>query len=181
MLESFEPFLAYWQALRGVEMLPCREDFHPIQVKDFMGRIVIVERLSTSHFQVRLVGTEVVERLGHDHTGEDFLSLLDGPEERAVRLALFNAMLDQPMGMWGNREVITNKGTYIAHFLQLPIRHKASHAGEFFNVFDFDQSLVAVSGAEFKRFGKLVSFGLIDIGAGVPEAYQHLGVTSLVH
>ncbi|WP_417461591.1 PAS domain-containing protein [Kordiimonas sp.] len=181
MLESFEPFLAYWQALRGSEELPCREDFHPVKVKDFMGRIVIVERLSTSHFQVRLVGTEIVERLGHDHTGEDFLSLLDGPEERAGRLALFNAMLDQPMGMWGKREVITDKGTYMAFFLQLPIRHKASHAGEFFNVFDFDQNLVMLSGVKFKRFGKLVGFGLIDIGAGVPEAYSDLEIRTLAH
>ena len=181
MLESFEPFIAYWQALRGTEMLPRREDFHPVEVKDFMGRIAIVERLSTSHFQVRLVGTEIVERLGHDHTGEDFLSLLDGPEDRATRLAMFNAMLDHPMGMWGKREIITDKGTYLAYFLQLPISHQVSHAGEFFNVFDFDQSLMAIAGTNFTRFGKLVSFGLIDLDAGVPEAYRELEVTVLAH
>lgn len=179
MLESFEPFLAYWQVLRDTEILPCREDFHPVKVKDFMGRIVIVERLGRAHFQVRLVGTEVVERLGHDHTGEDFLSLLDGPEEREDRLALFNAMLDQPMGMWGKREVITDKGTYLASFIQLPIRHKASHAGEFFNVFDFDQSLMMIAGTTFQRFGKLASFGLMDIGAGVPDAYSGLETITL--
>ncbi|WP_262690309.1 PAS domain-containing protein [Kordiimonas aestuarii] len=174
MLACFEPFITYWQGLRSGALLPSREDFHPSEVRDFMGRIVIVERLSRSHFLSRLVGTEIVTRLGHEHTGKDFLNLLQTPESRENQLAFYNAMLDQPFGSCGERDIVTNKGTYHAKVLVLPIRHAASHAGEFFAVFEFDQSLFLLSGIQFEHFGALRHHTILDLGAGVPDAYACL-------
>ena len=174
MLACFEPFITYWQKLRDGELLPSRENFHPACVKDFMGRIVIVERLSSTHFMSRLVGTEIVTRLGHEYTGGDFLKLLTVPESREDQLTFYNAVLDQPCGAWGEREIITNKGTYLAKILILPIRHAASHAGEFFTVFEFDQSLLLVSGVTFEHFGSLRQHALLDVGAGIPDSLRHL-------
>ena len=179
MLSSFKPFIEYWLDLRGAALVPRREDFHPFHVKEFMGRIVIIERLSRMHFQVRLVGTEIVTRLGHDHTGEDYLNLLNVPENAESMADLFNAVLDQPMGIWGDREMITSHGTYGARFLHLPILHKASHAGEFFTVADFDQPLLQLSGVKFLRFGKLKQFALLDIGAGIPADLAEMPVEPL--
>ncbi|WP_417450012.1 PAS domain-containing protein [Kordiimonas sp.] len=173
MLACFEPFITYWQALRSDALVPTRADFNPVRVKEFMGRIVIVERLSRDHFYARLVGTEIVERVGREQTGADFLTLLETPEGREEQLAFYNAVLDKPCGAYGKRNVITSKGTYHAKFLLLPISHQASHAGEFFAVFDFNQSLAQLSGVKFERFGALVRQVMLDIGAGVPEAYAH--------
>ncbi|WP_155895724.1 PAS domain-containing protein [Kordiimonas gwangyangensis] len=39
MFASFKPFIAYWHELRGNEILPSREAFHPAKVISFMGRI----------------------------------------------------------------------------------------------------------------------------------------------
>ena len=174
MLGNFEPFLAYWRELRGNDLLPSREAFHPARVKDFVGRIAIVERHDPADFKSRLVGTEIVTRLGHEHTGEDFLNLMETPEGRHENLALFNAVLDQPCGVWAERDMLTDRGVYHAQILILPIRDKASNAGEFFAVFDFDRTLLALSGVEFERFGPLRQETMIDLGAGIPEEFSDL-------
>lgn len=179
MFASFEPFIAYWHELRGNEILPSREAFHPAKVISFMGRIAIVERHDSTHFTSRLVGTEIVSRLGHEHTGEDFLTLMDSPEARSKQLILYNSVLDQPCGVCGAHDMITNHGTYHAQFLILPIRHKASHAGEFFAVFDFDSSLFDVAGVTFEHFGELRGETMLDLGAGVPARLAHLPVEQL--
>jgi hypothetical protein len=174
MLEIFAPFLAYWQDLRRGALLPSREDFNPARVMDFVGRIAIVERIDPSLFRSRLVGTEIVTRLGHEHTGEDFLNLMETPEGRQENLTLFNAVLDQPCGVWAERDMITDHGVYHAQILILPIQDKASNAGEFFAVFDFDRSLLALGGVEFERFGPLRRETVIDLGAGIPEEFSGL-------
>ena len=174
MLAGFEPFVAYWQELRKDSLLPSREEFHPACVKDYIGRITIVERHDPATFKARLVGTEIVTRLGHEATGEDFLTLMATPEGREENLLLYNAILDHPCGVWGERDVVTDKATYHTVFLMLPICHRAKTADEFFAVFDFDRSLVALSGGKFVRFGTLRSETIIDIGGGIPPAFKSL-------
>jgi hypothetical protein len=49
--------------------MPARGDFNPADVKDLLPRLTIVEPLEAGQYLIRLVGTEVADRMGLDGTG----------------------------------------------------------------------------------------------------------------
>jgi hypothetical protein len=66
-----ERFYDYWQSLRGSRAMPARRDLDPAAIKDLLPHVVIVERIA-DRFRYRLVGTEVVNRIGAENTGRYF-------------------------------------------------------------------------------------------------------------
>jgi hypothetical protein len=59
-----------WQARRRGRPLPARADFDPIDLKYVLGKLLLVDVLREPlQFRFRLVGTELVKRLGVDLTG----------------------------------------------------------------------------------------------------------------
>jgi hypothetical protein len=64
----FERFYDHWQALRGDRPMPVRRELDPADIKDLLPHIVIVA-VDGPRFLFRLVGTEVVNRIGVDNTG----------------------------------------------------------------------------------------------------------------
>ena len=71
-----ERALDYWDSKRGGRRMPSRRDIDPLEMADLLPNVVLVDvQHEPLDFRYRLVGTAIVTRLGHDHTGERFSTL----------------------------------------------------------------------------------------------------------
>jgi hypothetical protein len=75
----------YWQDKRGSRPMPSRTDIDPSEMVPWLSQTLLVDVVYADgedrplDFRFRLVGTDVVERYGHEFTGRHLSSLdLDG-------------------------------------------------------------------------------------------------------
>jgi hypothetical protein len=60
----------YWNARRGVQPMPSRSDIDPLEMRQWLPRIMLVDVGPTGQqFTYRLVGTQIVDLLGTNPTG----------------------------------------------------------------------------------------------------------------
>jgi hypothetical protein len=59
---------AYWRT-RCRDGMPQRADIDPIELRDFLPRLTLVDVLSGPRFHYRVAGTDIVRDLGHEITG----------------------------------------------------------------------------------------------------------------
>lgn len=61
---------AYWNAKRGARAMPSRAEINPLELKEHLGWIVLLDVLpDLSDFRYRLIGTKVACYFGVDSTG----------------------------------------------------------------------------------------------------------------
>lgn len=80
-----QAFHDYWNQLRGPSPAPPRSAFDIIQVpRDLLPHLILLDVLDDrKSFRYRVVGTEVVSRVGREFTGEtvqEYYGLHEGPE-----------------------------------------------------------------------------------------------------
>lgn len=80
-----DDLLDYWNRKRAGRIGPRRADLDPAAIKAHLPHLVIVDVIDGGKdFRFRLVGTRVVEGLGHDNTGKRFSEAFgDQPEALA--------------------------------------------------------------------------------------------------
>lgn len=62
---------AYWDGKRGANRWPARTDIDPLDLRELLGSIVIVDVVgSPPRFRYRLFGTKIAERAGFEMTGK---------------------------------------------------------------------------------------------------------------
>ncbi|MBL8838301.1 MAG: PAS domain-containing protein [Alphaproteobacteria bacterium] len=76
----------YWERKRGRRRWPARADIDPLDLRDLLGSIVIVDVVpgdagAPPRFRYRLFGTKIVERVGFEMTGK-FIDEWADPEYR---------------------------------------------------------------------------------------------------
>jgi hypothetical protein len=79
---SAEPLLlsalAYWDRKRGGRILPERRDVDPLELdRRLLPQLLLIE-IDGGRYRFRLVGTEIVRRLGFDPTGRHVEDVLSG-------------------------------------------------------------------------------------------------------
>ncbi len=63
--------LDYWNAKRGTRMMPGRSEISPLDLRDHLGWIILLDALpGFTDFRYRLVGTKVAHYFGADGTGK---------------------------------------------------------------------------------------------------------------
>ena len=63
--------LAYWNAKRGTRTMPTRAELSPLDLREHLGWIIILDALpGFTDFRYRLVGTKVAHYFGADGTGK---------------------------------------------------------------------------------------------------------------
>jgi len=94
---KFRDLLAYWERKRGARAMPRRADIDPLELKDHLGSLVIVEVLpGPRRFRFRLVGTRVVEAYGRDSTGKTVEEVFATDRVgREFLLELFGAVVER--------------------------------------------------------------------------------------
>jgi len=81
---------ALWLGKFEGKELPCRSDFSPIEMKDYLDHIYIIEVIDGgADFLVRLAGTALTGMFGDDFTGAKFSD--ERLKEASWRLKIFRA------------------------------------------------------------------------------------------
>jgi len=113
--------LQAWEDRRKGGGLPCRADFDPLDLKGFLGRIVLFDVLQDPRrFRFRLVGTDWVTRFGLDPTN----TLVDDFPRTASRPFINDVLgrvVDGRVPIWARRVVMIEGRYYHYGMLVLPL------------------------------------------------------------
>lgn len=74
---------AYWDGKRAGRVMPTRADIDPLEMRPWLGHLLLIEIGADRRFVYRLYGTAFVESFGIDMTGK---SVDDLPAEQQERL-----------------------------------------------------------------------------------------------
>jgi hypothetical protein len=88
----FQDLVAYWRAKRGANALPARKDIDPLELRQHLGSLNIIDCLpGLGDFRYRLIGTTIVQAYGRDSTGKTVRELYgtDDPEYCTFLLATY--------------------------------------------------------------------------------------------
>jgi hypothetical protein len=100
-----------WEKRRRGRTLPARSDFDPLDLKYMMGKLLLVDILREPlRFRFRLIGTELVKRIGVDVTGK-MLDDYPDPEFREHMRERYTAAVTtrQPLGSSQTRLVLDGR------------------------------------------------------------------------
>src|SRR3546814_10906478 len=63
----------YWDDKRGARRMPCRKDIDPVELRDLLGFINLVDVLENPRdYRIRLMGTKTKPIVGSDITGKRY-------------------------------------------------------------------------------------------------------------
>ncbi len=112
----------YWRSLQRDDCLvPDRARFDPAAITDILSLILLMQRESADMLRLKIMGTRVVERMGRDLTGINFLDVF-GPNGRDDRREVFNAILDRPaLLVFENVIRVKSGGTIPSEGIFLPL------------------------------------------------------------
>lgn len=161
-------FYDYWDSLPKANFVPDRKDFNPPAIHRLMPSVSILEIVAPDRFVFRLVGTELVRRMGFDATGQNYLDSFS-PEARATYVDIVNTQVNHPCG---RRSVLKGRepsGLLVrVEVLVLPMSYRATGHRLLVSCFakeesiGFDPSERVIKGVEDVVW--------IDIGAGIPAS-----------
>ncbi len=74
---------AYWDSKRGGRPMPRRGDIDPVEMRQWLGNLLLIDVTAEGRFIYRLYGTRFVDNFGRDMTGR---SVDDLPVEQQERV-----------------------------------------------------------------------------------------------
>ena len=160
-------FFDYWDRLPKVNFVPDRKDFDPVAIHRLMPFISILEVMLPDRVEMRLIGTDLVQRIGHDPTGQNYLDFFE-LDARAKYLDIITTQINHPCGRRSTlRTREKNDILSSVEVLALPMSHVRSGHPLLVSCFAKTQSVGFDPGEwEVQRLEDIV---WIDIGAGVPD------------
>jgi hypothetical protein len=160
----------YWLTLPKAGILPLRSSVNPADIKDILPEVSIAEWIAPDTLKFRLAGTGVVERLGFDPTGRNFLDLIGSEEKNRMvrRLAL---IMDTPCGARSVRQEDYQGGLQrLVEHVALPLDSGRTGLSMLIAATgQLDRSEAVAKSSRLTRIGMPLDYEFIDLGAGVPE------------
>lgn len=165
--EGARQFFVYWDSLPKTGFVPDRADFNPAAIYRLMPTMTILEIMSPDRIEMRLVGTDLVRRMGTDPTGKNYLDSI-APDARQFYLEMLDRQISHPCG----RQTIlrTHEATGIlarVEALSLPMTHRLSGHPLIVSYFGPTES-IGFDGRADREVQNFEDIRWIDIGAGVP-------------
>jgi hypothetical protein len=112
---------AYWESCRGSRPMPARADIDPVDMQFILGNLYLVDVMREPlRFRMRLHGTELVRRAGHDLTGK-ILDTLPQTDFRASAQRAFTAVVESGMPRWERQNRTVDNRTLSYESLILPL------------------------------------------------------------
>ena len=97
-LSGFAPLhqvRAYWDGLRGADLVPCRRLIEPHGLRDALAHVFLVERIAPGVARFRLAGTHLTQLMGMEVRGMPLSALLV-PASREGACSLVEAVFSGP-------------------------------------------------------------------------------------
>lgn len=171
MTQPCRDFYVAWSSWRGDSLMPHRRDVRLEEIKPLLPSIMVLDALSGSDVSFRLVGTKVVDRLGFDPAGMDYVNMAR-PEERHVRTYRLGQHLSQPCGSWFIvAHPYANEVFAPTECLVLPVRPGGDQPGlQLFAMSEHigEGPLIWDAIGKAQEMPVAEEFRFVDIGAGVP-------------
>lgn len=103
----------YWRTRAGDRLMPARRDIDPIDMKEWLGNLVLVEFFGgAARSRVRLEGTNITQFYGATRLGSS-LEMLSGREERELLLAQYGAVLASREPAFYRAKFTTSEERYV--------------------------------------------------------------------
>ncbi|WP_421784075.1 PAS domain-containing protein [Kiloniella litopenaei] len=118
-------FYDYWQGLERAEGfdMPNRSSFRPEDIPSLLPNIIIYELISRDNIKIRLQGTAINERFGHDMTGANYLDYV-ADDRRQVASDAFWLMAQHPCGICAVLEHALSSGRNVSvESIGFPLRN----------------------------------------------------------
>jgi hypothetical protein len=105
--------LAYWRSKLMGRQMPSRADIDPLEMKEWLGNLVLVEFFGeVSRYRVRVDGTNVAEIGGLGRTGKGAESLTS-EAERELLFQQYAAVLDNRIPAYYETEFTNSEGRFL--------------------------------------------------------------------
>jgi hypothetical protein len=88
----------YYLATRGIQPMLPRAAFNPADLKPILPRVVLLELRSEKEIRIRLGGTCLTNKVGHELAGLNWLDLI-APEHRQTRAEAYGRMMAETCGL----------------------------------------------------------------------------------
>ncbi len=171
MHADLESILAYWETLRTEDRIPHRDDLSPGDIAKFLPIIFLLERNAETHMVIRLMGTELAERMGRDMTDWEILDAM-AEYSRDMFDGLYQAALNTPAGFLISISAEVKGGAPASmEFLHLPMRIGDQKTPELiFGALKtcHAQTWMIDLGGSFAS-AQDITIDWIDLGFGVPD------------
>lgn len=139
-LGDLSELLSMWHARCKAGRLPARAAFDPVDMRTFLGRIVIFDVVGTPpRFRFRLVGTDWVKQFGFDPTNtfvEDFPRV----PSRGFITDILTRTATERVPLMVRRSVIINSEYFRYGMLLLPLASDGQEIDMIMIGFDFSNS-----------------------------------------
>ena len=132
-----------------------------------MPSVTLLEVVLPDRVEMRLIGTDLVERMGGDPTGKNYLDYIV-PEARSNYLELLCSQINHPCGRRSALQTREASGILSrVEVLTLPMTHNLSGHPLILSYFGPTES-VGFDGGTDREVQVFEDIQWIDIGAGVP-------------
>ena len=160
-------FFEYWNGLPKVGLVPDRSTFNPPAIHRLMPSVTILEVVPPDRVEMRLIGTDLVARMGADPTGKNYLDSI-APAARLPYLEMLNHQVNHPCGRQSVLHTHEASGILSrVEVLSLPMTHRLSGHPLILSYFGPTES-VSFDGRDYREVQSFEDVRWIDIGAGVP-------------
>lgn len=146
---------AYWLAQRGARNMPSRDDINPVQMREHLGWIMMIDVLPDfADFRYRLIGTKVTRYFLTNSTGQTVSQAFAPYGAGAVKgiQAVYRkvARAGVPVRAYGEADWLQERGQYGSghpHFdsLYLPLSDDDATCNMLMAVFTFDYDTVVAA------------------------------------
>lgn len=92
---AIERIEQYWTDIKGDRLVPSRSELRPADLQSVLDRLFILERVARGQARFRVVGSTIVDRIGHDLRGMPLSALME-PRERGILKELLTSVMEEP-------------------------------------------------------------------------------------
>jgi len=131
--------LAYWEERRGSRRMPARRDLDPVDLAAVLPHLQLIDVVPPDRFRYRLLGTALVDALGHDYTGRfvDELLLDTGRADLITRV--FSTVRDAARPVFLQARYFTAKNVdFMANRIYLPLSDNEGEVNMMLAALSFD-------------------------------------------
>jgi hypothetical protein len=112
---------AFWSDQRGERVGPPRAAFDPVTLRYVLGNLLLIDVLyDPLRFRYRLIGTNIVQRVGLDLTGQ-FVDTHPEPQFREAALQRYRKVVETRAPLCGVRNQVFDGRTRRYEVLMLPL------------------------------------------------------------
>lgn len=124
---STQQLHTYWQRQRDGRPAPLRVAIEPAHIAGLLGDLFILDASRLESLPFRLAGTRLCANLGHELTGEDFLSLWQDADRDAMGAALNMVTRDAAAAVVEIAGRTERGSTLAAEMILLPVSQDGRH------------------------------------------------------